>query len=502
MKMKARSLKCRNIGKVWLIYFSVALLCFLSYLKLSSVKTRDPIFESSQTSLSRKTVMSISEVQQIKTHHHCEVYKVGCFLYNDLNQEMIVAKFDNMTAVWCFSLCSSRLTNYAGLKSGDTCICAQDVTVFAHLQYTKCPVYCKGGAGTCGGDDAIDVYKIVSPCFQEANVPKNIEKSKFLGCFGPMLKFADENHLYEKDFTPTNCILFCDTQKLPLALVDNKNGCMCGQFNERFNLTSKIYCNQTHVKVYRTFSEDTRCGNIRLLSPADYKQTALVSFPGSGNTWTRYLLERATGIYTGSIYGDPHLRRHGFLAESPNVSKHRSVVVKDHMMNNNRMSLYETAILIVRNPYDAMVAEFNRLATDGNQTGFARENQFQSKNFDKSFKFLSHLWLDVIRYVVLSGKPALLIEFEELRNDPIATTLKMVKFLRKHTVISPDHLQQRILCLSQQLNGDHKRGKRKLTIDPFTKVMKGKFNHDVVQARKLLNERGVNFSMPKYERQV
>ncbi|CAK8683719.1 unnamed protein product [Clavelina lepadiformis] len=395
-----------------------------------------------------------------------------------------------------------KLTNYAGLKSGDTCICAQDVTHFAHLQYAKCPVYCKGGVGTCGGDHAIDVYKIVSPCFQEANVPKNIEKSKFLGCFGPMFNFADENHIYEKDFTPTNCILFCDTQKLPLALVDNKNGCMCGQFNERFNLTSKISCSQTHLKVYRTFSEDTRCGNIRLLSPANYKQTALATFPGSGNTWTRYLLESATGIYTGSVYGDTHLRRHGFLAEPPDVSKHRSVVVKDHMLNENRMSLYESAILIVRNPYDAVVAEFNRVASNRNQTGFASEKQFQSQKFDKIFKLRSHSWLTVIQYVVLSGKPILLIEFEELRNDPIATTLKMVKFLRKHTVISPDHLQQRILCLSQQLNGDHKRGKRKLTIDPFTKVMKMKFNYDVVQARKLLNERGVNFSIPKYERKV
>ena len=32
--------------------------------------------------------------------------------------------------------------------------------------------------------------------------------------------------------------------------------------------------------------------------------TALVSFPGSGNTWVRYLLETASGIFTGSIYID------------------------------------------------------------------------------------------------------------------------------------------------------------------------------------------------------
>ena len=29
---------------------------------------------------------------------------------------------------------------------------------------------------------------------------------------------------------------------------------------------------------------------------------ALASFPRSGNTWTRQLIERATGLYTGSYY--------------------------------------------------------------------------------------------------------------------------------------------------------------------------------------------------------
>ena len=28
----------------------------------------------------------------------------------------------------------------------------------------------------------------------------------------------------------------------------------------------------------------------------------LVSFPGSGNTWTRYLIESLTGVFTGSVY--------------------------------------------------------------------------------------------------------------------------------------------------------------------------------------------------------
>ena len=54
----------------------------------------------------------------------------------------------------------------------------------------------------------------------------------------------------------------------------------------------------------------------------------IVSFPGSGNTWVRYLLQQMTGILTGSVYEDGDLRRNGFKGET-----HRSgkvLVVKTH----------------------------------------------------------------------------------------------------------------------------------------------------------------------------
>lgn len=36
---------------------------------------------------------------------------------------------------------------------------------------------------------------------------------------------------------------------------------------------------------------------------------ALASFPGSGNTWVRYLLQQASGILTGSVYHDLVLKK-------------------------------------------------------------------------------------------------------------------------------------------------------------------------------------------------
>ena len=56
--------------------------------------------------------------------------------------------------------------------------------------------------------------------------------------------------------------------------------------------------------MYRTFTEDKRCKPLRFL-PADAAlRSALVSFSGSGNSWVRYMIEQATGIYTESVYFD------------------------------------------------------------------------------------------------------------------------------------------------------------------------------------------------------
>ena len=96
--------------------------------------------------------------------------------------------------------------------------------------------------------------------------------------------------------------------------------------------------------------------------------TALVSFPGSGNTWSRYLLEQSTGILTGSKYCDSALKKF-FYAE--NVVSSNVIVVKTHLgpggaklRSDARSGLqqdkYDKAIVLVRHPRDAIISEANR----------------------------------------------------------------------------------------------------------------------------------------------
>ena len=42
---------------------------------------------------------------------------------------------------------------------------------------------------------------------------------------------------------------------------------------------------------------------------------ALASFPGSGNTWLRHMLEGASGIFTGSRYKDLQIQMFGNLIQ-------------------------------------------------------------------------------------------------------------------------------------------------------------------------------------------
>ncbi|CAK8695515.1 sialate:O-sulfotransferase 1-like [Clavelina lepadiformis] len=482
-----------------LIYIFVSLLCYVHQTEIVEPQNRS--FQQKQ--YSRKFALTHLEKHQLQTSLHCEVSRIGCLEFNKkINIHNISEVYDYLTPDWCFSLCSRRSAVFAGLKSGDTCICAENVSQFGTYFHTACPSQCKGGTGICGGDDAVDVYRIVSPCIPGRNVTKYVEESRFLGCFRQVFTIDESsNQVYRKNLSPRDCILLCNLHKLPLAMLDPNSGCTCGQFSETFNLTNKVDCDQMHTKVYRTFSEDTRCGNVRLLPPAKRDRTALVSFPGSGNTWTRYLIHRATGVYTSSRYGDKKLYKTGFLAEALPVWKNRTVVVKDHMFIENTMFFYQSVIAIIRNPYDAIVANYNSKCSRSH-TGTASEKQFQSDAFSERFDSSFHHWLEIIEYVVSSGKPTLIIEYGELVKNPIAETLKIVKFLKKHTVISPDNLQQRLLCLSQELNGENKRKKGKLTIDSFTNSMKERLNQDIVEARKIINEHGLNFLLPKYERSV
>jgi len=118
--------------------------------------------------------------------------------------------------------------------------------------------------------------------------------------------------------------------------------------------------------------------------------TALASFPGSGNTWLRYLLQQATGILTGSIYKDYGLLKTGFPAE--NVCNSSVLLVKTHEWGSKAWAPFSKAILLVRDPEKAIIAEFNRQS--GGHIGFASPDRYKRTKGKCKAKFIFVFHMD------------------------------------------------------------------------------------------------------------
>ena len=121
--------------------------------------------------------------------------------------------------------------------------------------------------------------------------------------------------------------------------------------------------------------------NISYLQPKSGDICPLASFPGSGSTWVRYLIEGATGVFTGSIYKDLQLQMTGFWGEIRDWRDGTTVVQKTHdgeaqyirsvkcwelffvliPVLCSREVFHGRGILILRNPYEAVLSKLNFL---------------------------------------------------------------------------------------------------------------------------------------------
>ena len=64
----------------------------------------------------------------------------------------------------------------------------------------------------------------------------------------------------------------------------------------------------------------------------------------------------------------------GFKGERENWRKGNTIAVKTHRFDDEHISSFDGAILIIRNPYKAIISEHNRKF--GGHTGFASEKHY------------------------------------------------------------------------------------------------------------------------------
>uniref|UniRef100_D3TQS4 Beta-1,6-N-acetylglucosaminyltransferase n=1 Tax=Glossina morsitans morsitans TaxID=37546 RepID=D3TQS4_GLOMM len=194
--------------------------------------------------------------------------------------------------------------------------------------------------------------------------------------------------------------------------------------------------------------------------------TALASFPGSGNTWLRYLLQQSTGILTGSIYKDYGLLKTGFPAE--NVCNNSVLLVKTHEWGPKAWALFSKALLLVRDPEKAILAEFNRQS--GGHVGFASPDRYKRTRGKYWQQFVAnklHGWelmnLNWARNFTGNIK---IIFYEDLVNklEPVLRNiLEFLEFPINETLLN---------CALVRKEGIFRRKKRILSFDPYTPAMR------------------------------
>ena len=87
---------------------------------------------------------------------------------------------------------------------------------------------------------------------------------------------------------------------------------------------------------------------------------ALGSFPGSGNSWVRQLLESATGIYTGALYCDGSYLAVGMMGEGVTTNNVLAVKTHDWPTGTKAKINPDKGIYVVRSPFGAILSEHNR----------------------------------------------------------------------------------------------------------------------------------------------
>ncbi|XP_002742011.1 sialate:O-sulfotransferase 1-like [Saccoglossus kowalevskii] len=192
--------------------------------------------------------------------------------------------------------------------------------------------------------------------------------------------------------------------------------------------------------------------NVSLAPPGSRPIVALASYPCSGNTWTRHLLETATGIYTGSVYHDKNLYQGGFLGEMENWQSGTTLIVKRHSHDPTQYLNFHSAIMLIRNPYSVILCERNRQVTNSHTEYSSKEDLVKldkksGKDWKDFVKWQIPRWEDAVMSWMESTRPLLAIRYEDMKEDPVREVIKMTDFL--NVTIGENGLN----CLKQDIEG-------------------------------------------------
>jgi len=188
----------------------------------------------------------------------------------------------------------------------------------------------------------------------------------------------------------------------------------------------------------------------------------LYTFPGSGNTWSRLLIEHATGIYSGSVYDDKTLLEAlpgeftcnwqvSVVKVHPHTHPfeelHSGKFVSDHnKCKKGGVKRFERAVLLIRNPFDSIWSEYQRRLTQSHVEGVRRKN-FDWSRWQANAAAMSNSYHKMwsVQYAGIEAafekQNILYIRYEDLKDKSkrVETLAKVARFL--HVDASDERLE-------------------------------------------------------------
>ena len=231
----------------------------------------------------------------------------------------------------------------------------------------------------------------------------------------------------------------------------------------------------------------------------------LLSFPGSGNTWSRYLIEQSTGYYTGSVYRDKRLSS-TMKGEMLQYTSGETVVQKTHGIM--RVRYPKSCVFIMRDPKDAILSNF-ALELKHSHSKPLTEEDLKTELWEKSHKrthgFIS--WFNTYETGLARCKNnVFMIKYEEIKNDLttlLSTMSKLVKFINLNNpkFLPSERLKFRENCVKENNEGlYHRPHKDKIDVGKFlTLDEKIIANQKIVAMNKsFVAKLGEDFALPDF----
>ncbi|XP_057371252.1 sialate:O-sulfotransferase 1-like [Daphnia carinata] len=280
---------------------------------------------------------------------------------------------------------------------------------------------------------------------------------------------------------PKNLSTISDNQNLPLTTVTLTSKIFIESLANSIKQV-RLQANKHDKLVSYPWKDDPTCKKftVQLAERDSLPKWALTSFPGSGVTWTRQMIEGITGIYTGSIHEqDPppvQLEGVGFdqlgIRDDPFCGctiidkDHEATITVDGMVDYFRLLYIEgysdilrkvydyRGVLLLRNPMD-VVFTYRHWQLAG-KVGTAPQEAFQGPQWKKVVEFVAYAWADhAIRWIEQIEKGTVIF-YEQLLGRNASTELERL-FDAMDFKPSPLDTERMRCTLDHRDRTDHKR---------------------------------------------